>query len=100
MIITEKIQTLFLAGNIVHLFFTPGNSWDWSKFKKGECKIKDLKFSLYLLRKISNLVNKYGKNNIQAYAVREMIKIGYVGLLSMITKQWITYLKNMESLQK
>jgi len=62
------------AGNIVHLFFgsNPGG------FKKGECEIKDLKFSLYLLRKISNLVSKYGKRNIQAYGVREMIKIGYI----------------------
>lgn len=74
----KKNSNTISAGNIVHLFFT-SSSRDTSKFKKGECKIKDLKFSLYLLRKISNLVNKYGKNNIQAYAVREMIKIGYVG---------------------
>ncbi len=40
----RKNSNTISGGNIVHLFFTPNHIG----FKKGECKIKDLKFSLYL----------------------------------------------------
>ena len=61
------------VGNLVNLFF-----WNTrGKFKKGEGIIRDYKFSIYLIEKISNLVVKYGKTNIQAYCVREMIKIAF-----------------------
>ena len=58
------------VGNVANAFF--GNA-SRIEFKKGNSKIIDLKFSLYILRKISNLVVKYTKTNIQAYCVREMI---------------------------
>jgi hypothetical protein len=59
--------------NLVNLFF-----WNTrGKFKKGEGIIRNYKFSIYLIEKISNLVVKYGKTNIQAYCVREMIRIAF-----------------------
>lgn len=61
------------AGNVVNSFFGSQSKG----FKKGLSIIKDENFSLYLLEKISNLVNDYGKSNIQAYCVREMINIGF-----------------------
>jgi len=61
------------AGNVVNSFFGSQSK----NFKKGQSVIKDEKFSLYLLDKISNLVNDYGKSNVQAYCVREMINIGF-----------------------
>lgn len=61
------------VGNVVNAFFTSKSKG----FKSGKSKIKDLKFSMYLIRKISNLVSRYGKSNVQAYCVREMINIGF-----------------------
>lgn len=69
-----KNQNTISPGNAVNVFF--GSSRTNNSFKKGKAKIKDLKFSLYILSKISKLVNKYGKKNVQAYCVREMINIG------------------------
>jgi len=61
------------VGNVVNLFF-----WNTrSSFKKGSSVVKDYKFSSYLIEKISKLVNDYGKSNIQAYCVREMINIAF-----------------------
>ena len=61
------------VGNIVNLFF-----WNTrASFKKGSSVVKDYKFSSYLVEKISKLVNDYGKSNIQAYCVREMINIAF-----------------------
>lgn len=61
------------VGNVVNLFFGKTSK----HFKKGESVIKNHKFSFYLVEKISNLVAKYGKTYIQAYCVREMIKIAF-----------------------
>ncbi len=61
------------VGNVVNIFFTSTGKG----FKNGKSKIKDLEFSMYLIGKISKLVSKYGKSNIQAYCVREMINIGF-----------------------
>lgn len=69
-----KNQNTISAGNVVNVFF--GSSRTNDCFKKGTATIKDLKFSLYILSKISDLVNEYGKRNVQAYCVREMIAIG------------------------
>jgi len=63
------------VGNVVNCFFGKTKG---AGFKKGTSKIMDLKFSLYLLEKISFLVEKHGKRKIQAYCVREMINIGFV----------------------
>ena len=61
------------VGNVVNLFF-----WNTRKsFKKGSSVVKDYKFSSYLIGKISKLVSDYGKSNIQAYCVREMIDIAF-----------------------
>jgi hypothetical protein len=68
-------QNTISAGNAVNVFF--GSSRFNDCFKKGTATIKDLKFSLYILNKISNLVNRYGKKNVQAYCVREMINIAF-----------------------
>ena len=61
------------VGNVVNIFFTSKSKG----FKNGNSKIKDLEFSMYLIGKISKLVSKYGKSNVQAYCVREMINIGF-----------------------
>ena len=63
------------VGNVVNCFFGKTKG---AGFKRGVSKIIDLKFSLYLLEKISFLVAKHGKRKIQAYCVREMINIGFV----------------------
>ena len=63
------------VGNVVNCFFGKTKG---AGFKRGMSKIIDLKFSLYLLEKISFLVEKHGKRKIQAYCVREMINIGFV----------------------
>lgn len=63
------------VGNVVNCFFGKTKG---AGFKRGRSKIIDLKFSLYLLEKISFLVEKHGKRKIQAYCVREMINIGFV----------------------
>lgn len=62
------------VGNVVNSFFA---STSKNGFKQGKSEIKDLNFSMYLIRKISKLVTKYGKTNVQAYCVREMITIGF-----------------------
>lgn len=62
------------VGNVVNSFFGVRDN----KFKKGTSKIIDLEFSKYLLNKISLLVSKYGKTKIQAYCIREMIKVGFI----------------------
>ena len=61
------------VGNVVNLFFWTTRN----KFKKGGGVVKNYKFSIYLIEKISKLVNEYGKTNIQAYCVREMINIAF-----------------------
>jgi hypothetical protein len=61
------------VGNIINIFFRHNNS----KFKKGTAKIEDLQFAKYLLYNISNLYEKYGYKKIQAYCVREFIKVAY-----------------------
>jgi len=63
------------VGNVVNSFFGKTKG---AGFKRGTSEIIDLKFSLYLLEKISFLVEKHGKRKIQAYCVREMINIGFV----------------------
>ena len=78
----QKVYDIYLknsnnisVGNVVNIFFTSTSA---NGFKQGKLKIKDLKFSMYLVRKISKLVTKYGKSNVQAYCVREMINIGFI----------------------
>jgi hypothetical protein len=63
------------VGNVINCFF--GKTVN-SKFKKGECKIEDINFSLTLLNKFSELVSKYGSRKIAAYCVRELINVAYV----------------------
>jgi hypothetical protein len=63
------------VGNIINCFF--GKSVN-DKFKKGLSTIDDLDFSLLLLNKFSELVNKYGANKIQAYCVRELINLAFI----------------------
>ena len=70
----KKNSNNISVGNVVNCFFSKPKGGD---FKNGKSKIKDIKFSLYLIRKISNLVAKYGKSHVQAYCVREMINIGF-----------------------
>ncbi len=61
------------VGNVINIFFKHNNS----KFKKGTAKIDDLDFAKYLLYNISNLYERYGYKRIQAYCVREFIKVAY-----------------------
>ena len=61
------------VGNVINIFFRHNNS----KFKKGTAIIEDLEFAKYLLYNISNLYEKYGYKKIQAYCVREFIKVAY-----------------------
>lgn len=63
------------VGNVINCFF--GKTVN-SKFKKGECKIEDINFSLTLLNRFSELVSKYSSRKIQAYCIRELINIAYV----------------------
>lgn len=60
------------VGNVVNCFFTTSNG-----FKTGKSTIKNLDFSMFLIGQISKLVAKYGKSNVQAYCVREMIKVAF-----------------------
>lgn len=62
------------VGNLIKMFFGKTSK----DFKKGESSVKNYKFSLYLLKKISRLVTKYGKKNVQAYCIREMINIAFI----------------------
>lgn len=62
------------VGNLIKMFFGKTSK----DFKKGESSVKNYKFSLYLLKKISKLVTKYGKKNVQAYCIREMINIAFI----------------------
>jgi hypothetical protein len=61
------------VGNVINIFFRHNNP----KFKKGTAVIEDLDFAKYLLYNISNLYEKYGYKRIQAYCVREFIKVAY-----------------------
>ena len=61
------------VGNIIHLFFTYNNK----KFKTGNAIVEDKDFSYYLLNKLSNLTQIYGKEIVAAYCVREFIKVSY-----------------------
>ena len=63
------------VGNVVNCFFGKNVA---NKFKKGECKIEDINFSLTLLNRFSELVSKYGSRKIQAYCIRELINVAYV----------------------
>jgi len=63
------------VGNVINCFF--GKSVN-EKFKKGECKIEDINFSLMLLNKFSTLISKFGSNKIQAYCVRELITVSFI----------------------
>lgn len=63
------------VGNVINCFF--GKTVN-NKFKKGECKIEDIDFSLTLLNRFSELVSKYGTRKIQAYCIRELIYVAYV----------------------
>ena len=63
------------VGNVINCFFGKNVN---NKFKKGECKIEDIDFSLTLLNKFSELVSKYGSRKIQAYCIRELINVAYV----------------------
>ena len=65
------------VGNVINIFFTRGTHSNNSKFKKGTAKIEDLKFAYYLLHNISNLYEKYCRRRIQAYCVREFVKVAY-----------------------
>ena len=65
------------VGNVINIFFTRGQHANNSKFKKGTAKIEDLDFANYLLHNISNLYEKYGRRKIQAYCVREFVKVAY-----------------------
>jgi hypothetical protein len=60
------------VGNVVNCFFTTSNG-----FKNGKSTIKNLDFSMFLIGQISKLVAKYGKSNVQAYCVREMIAVAF-----------------------
>lgn len=60
-------------GNIVNCFFDSNNA----SFNKGLSKIKNAKFAEYLLNNISCLVSKHTTKKIQAYCIRELIKISY-----------------------
>jgi len=66
-------QNNISVGNVVNCFFGSKSKL----FKKGNCTIIDYDFSIYLINKISKLVNNYGKQNIQAYCVREMIRFAF-----------------------
>lgn len=72
--IYSKNSNNISVGNVVNAFFAKAKG---TGFKNGKSKIKDLEFSMYLIRQISKLVAKYGKSNVQAYCVREMIVIGF-----------------------
>jgi len=64
------------VGNVVNCFFSRGRSTHL-EFKKGKAKIIDKEFSFYLIRKISELTEEFGRKKIQAYCVREMITVGF-----------------------
>jgi hypothetical protein len=59
-------------GNIINCYFYKKN-----QFNKGLSKIENINFAEYLINNISYLVNKHTTKKIQAYSVREMIKIAY-----------------------
>lgn len=61
------------VGNIIHLFFSPNNK----DFKKGKAIVEDKNFSEYLLNKISNLNQSYGKKKVVAYCIREFICVAF-----------------------
>ena len=61
------------VGNVVNCFFGSKSK----SFKNGNCNIIDYDFSIYLIAKISKLVVAYGKTNVQAYCVREMIRFAF-----------------------
>jgi len=61
------------VGNVVNCFFGVRSK----SFKTGECVVQDYDFSIYLMSKISKIVSDYGKNIIQAYCIREMIRIAF-----------------------
>jgi hypothetical protein len=66
-------QNNISVGNVVNCFFGLKSK----SFKNGDCNIIDYDFSIYLIGKISKLVSNYGKANVQAYCVREMIKFAF-----------------------
>ncbi len=75
----KKVYNVYLknsnnisVGNVVNCFFTTSNG-----FKTGKSTIKNLDFSMFLIGQISKLVAKYGKSNVQAYCVREMITVAF-----------------------
>jgi hypothetical protein len=59
-------------GNIINCYFNKNK-----QFNKGLCKIDNLDFAEYLINNISFLVSKHTTKKIQAYCVRELIKIAY-----------------------
>ena len=59
-------------GNIINCYFHQGK-----QFNKGLSKIKNIEFAEYLINNISNLVSKHTTKYIQAYCVRELIKVAY-----------------------
>ena len=74
--IYEKNSSNITVGNVVNCYFGLTNAGD-GFFKKGKATIKDEKFSDYILEELCNLSQKYGKNKIAAYCVRELIKLGF-----------------------
>jgi hypothetical protein len=59
-------------GNIINCYFNKNR-----QFNKGLSKIENLDFAEYLINNISFLVSKHTTKKIQAYCVRELIKIAY-----------------------
>jgi hypothetical protein len=59
-------------GNIINCYFNKSK-----QFNKGLSKIDNLDFAEYLINNISFLVSKHTTKKIQAYCVRELIKISY-----------------------
>lgn len=60
-------------GNLINCYFVSADD----RFKKGESKIGDKKFSDYLVNNLTRLVKNYGTKKIQAYPVREIIKVAH-----------------------
>ncbi len=75
--IYEKNSNNITVGNIVNCYFGLSDAGS-RQFKKGNAKIKDIKFSDYILSQLTNLDQKYGKSKIAAYCVRELIKVAFI----------------------
>lgn len=64
------------VGNVINCYFSDSASKK-ILFKRGLSRIIDETFGDYLVNKFQYLTQKYGRNKIASYCVREMIQVAY-----------------------